>query len=190
LEIEPANYWLVAQCLKQLRHRTELADTQRSPIRTERYQIPASTTTVKLFIHEFSFSDIRSRCTAAYTTNRYTEMLKRSIKISQFDTILNWIKQILLLEPCISLIYAWKPTNASIIIQFISYVWWLLHVSALYCHPQGAFPEPSERWSIEVQSIKYYRWVCCVWWRGACWSSRLRCPLGSIMKCTVQEAKS
>jgi hypothetical protein len=59
------------------------------------------------------------------------------------------------------IIYAWKPTNASINIQFISYVWWPLHVSALYCHPQGAFIEPSETCSIEVQSIKYYRWVCC-----------------------------
>jgi hypothetical protein len=37
------------------------------------------------------------------------------------------------------LIYKWKPTNRSIIIQFISYVWWLLYVSALYCHPRGAF---------------------------------------------------
>jgi hypothetical protein len=82
-----------------------------------------------------------------------------------------------LLEPCISLIYAWKTTNASIIIQYISYVWWLLHVLTLYCDPQGAFLEPSERCSIEVQSIKYYRWVCCVWWRGAWWSSRLRCPV-------------
>jgi hypothetical protein len=36
-------------------------------------------------------------------------------------------------------------TNASTIIKFISYVWWLLHVSALYCHTQGAFLEPSER---------------------------------------------
>jgi TctA family transporter len=24
-------------------------------------------------------------------------------------------------------------------IQFINYIWYLLHVSALYCHPQGAF---------------------------------------------------
>jgi hypothetical protein len=66
-------------------------------------------------------------------------------------------------------IYTWKPTNASIIIQFISYVRWLLHIWALYCHPQGAILEPSERCSIEVQSIKYYRWVCRVWWRGAWW---------------------
>jgi hypothetical protein len=39
----------------------------------------------------------------------------------------------LLLEPSFSLTYMWKPTYASIIIQFISYVWWLLHVSALHC---------------------------------------------------------
>jgi hypothetical protein len=60
-----------------------------------------------------------------------------------------WINMItniiLLLEPCVSLIYTWIPTNATIIIQFISYVWWLLHVSALYCHPQEAFLKPSER---------------------------------------------
>jgi hypothetical protein len=33
-------------------------------------------------------------------------------------------------------------------IQFINYVWYLLHVSALHCHPQGAFLVPSERCSI------------------------------------------
>jgi hypothetical protein len=30
------------------------------------------------------------------------------------------------------------------ILQFISYVWWLIHVSALYFHPQGSILEPSE----------------------------------------------
>jgi hypothetical protein len=29
-------------------------------------------------------------------------------------------------------------------IQFINYIWWLLHVLALHCHPQGAFLLPSE----------------------------------------------
>src|SRR5215475_10994811 len=38
-------------------------------------------------------------------------------------------------------------------IQFINYVWYLLHVSALHCHLQGAFLVPSERCSIEEQSI-------------------------------------
>src|SRR5215469_711756 len=41
-------------------------------------------------------------------------------------------------------------------IQFINYVWQLLHVSALHCHLQGAFLVPSERCSIEEQSIE-----CC-----------------------------
>jgi hypothetical protein len=27
-------------------------------------------------------------------------------------------------------------------IQFINYVWYILHVSALHCHPQGAFLVP------------------------------------------------
>src|SRR5215510_16612941 len=40
-------------------------------------------------------------------------------------------------------------------IQFINYVWFLLHVSALHCHLQGAFIVPSERCSIEEQSIEY-----------------------------------
>jgi hypothetical protein len=40
-------------------------------------------------------------------------------------------------------------------IQFINYVWYLLHVSAFHCHPQGAFLVPSERCSIEEQSIEY-----------------------------------
>src|SRR5215510_4398232 len=38
-------------------------------------------------------------------------------------------------------------------IQFINYVWYPLHVSALHCHLQGAFLVPSERCSIEEQSI-------------------------------------
>src|SRR5215469_17368210 len=40
-------------------------------------------------------------------------------------------------------------------IQFINFVWQLLHVSALHCHLQGAFLVPSERCSIEKQSIEY-----------------------------------
>src|SRR5215468_11519578 len=44
-------------------------------------------------------------------------------------------------------------------IQFINYVWWLLHVSALHCHLQGAFLVPSERCSIEEQSIEYCGWA-------------------------------
>src|SRR5215469_3617684 len=40
-------------------------------------------------------------------------------------------------------------------IQFINYVRQLLHVSALHCHLQGAFLVPSERCSIEEQSIEY-----------------------------------
>src|SRR5215510_6437215 len=40
-------------------------------------------------------------------------------------------------------------------IQFINYVWYHLHVSALHCHLPGAFLVPSERCSIEEQSIEY-----------------------------------
>jgi hypothetical protein len=39
-------------------------------------------------------------------------------------------------------------------IQFINYVWYLLHVSSLHCHPQGAFLVTSVRCSIEEQSIE------------------------------------
>src|SRR5215510_6411266 len=42
-----------------------------------------------------------------------------------------------------------------LLIQFINYVWQLLHVSALHCHLQGAFLVPSERCSIEEQSIEH-----------------------------------
>jgi hypothetical protein len=49
-----------------------------------------------------------------------------------------------------------------LLIQFINYVWLLLHVSALHCHLHGAFLVPSERYSIEEQSIKYCGWACCV----------------------------
>src|SRR5215469_9240677 len=52
-------------------------------------------------------------------------------------------------------------------IQFINYAWQLLHVSALHCHLQGAFVVPSERCSIEEQSIEYYRWACCVFFQKA-----------------------
>src|SRR5215469_12961487 len=44
-------------------------------------------------------------------------------------------------------------------IQFINYVWQLLHVSALHCYFQGAFLVPSERCSIEEQSIEYCGWA-------------------------------
>jgi hypothetical protein len=40
-------------------------------------------------------------------------------------------------------------------IQFINYVRYLLHLSALHCHLQGAFIVPSERCLIEEQSIEY-----------------------------------
>jgi hypothetical protein len=46
-------------------------------------------------------------------------------------------------------------------IQFINYLWYLLHVSALNCHPQGAFLVPSERCSIEEQSLESCEWACC-----------------------------
>jgi hypothetical protein len=49
-----------------------------------------------------------------------------------------------------------KPTNTPIIfIQFINYIWYLLHVSALHCHLQGSFLVPSERCSTEEQSTKF-----------------------------------
>jgi hypothetical protein len=47
-------------------------------------------------------------------------------------------------------------------IQFINYIWYLLHVSALHCHLQGAFLVSSERYSIEAQSIEYCGWAWCV----------------------------
>jgi hypothetical protein len=49
-----------------------------------------------------------------------------------------------------------------LLIRFINYVCYLLQVSSLHCHPQGAFLLPSERCSIEEQSIEYCRWACCV----------------------------
>jgi hypothetical protein len=54
-----------------------------------------------------------------------------------------------------------KPTNTPIIHSVINYVWQLLHVSTLHCHLQGAFLVPSERCSIEEQSIEYCGWACC-----------------------------
>jgi hypothetical protein len=57
-------------------------------------------------------------------------------------------------------------------IQFINCVWYLPHVSALLCHPQGAFLVPSERCWIEEQSIENYEWVCCVYCSGA-WGSQI-----------------
>jgi hypothetical protein len=40
-------------------------------------------------------------------------------------------------------------------IRCVNYVWYLLHVSALHCHLQGALLVPSERCSIEERSIEY-----------------------------------
>jgi hypothetical protein len=47
-------------------------------------------------------------------------------------------------------------------IQFINYVWSLLHVSALHCYLQGALLVSSERCLIEEPSIEYCGWTCCV----------------------------
>jgi hypothetical protein len=49
-----------------------------------------------------------------------------------------------------------------LLIQFINYVKYLLYVSVLHCHLQGAFLVPSERCSIEEQPIEYCGWACCV----------------------------
>jgi hypothetical protein len=38
-------------------------------------------------------------------------------------------------------------------IQLINYIWYLLHVSALQCHPQGAFLVPSERSQIATHHV-------------------------------------
>src|SRR5215469_18824464 len=67
-----------------------------------------------------------------------------------------------------------KPTNTPIIHSVINYVWQLLHVSALQCHLQGAFLVPSERCSLEEQSIEYCGWcVLCL----VTWCAPLRYPL-------------
>ena len=46
-------------------------------------------------------------------------------------------------------------------IQFINYVWYLLHVSALHCHLHVVFLVTSERCSVKEQSIEYCGWACC-----------------------------
>jgi hypothetical protein len=51
-----------------------------------------------------------------------------------------------------------KPKIHQLFIQFTNYVWYLLHVSTLHCHLQRAFLVPSERCSIEEQSIEYCAW--------------------------------
>src|SRR5215469_5669524 len=58
-------------------------------------------------------------------------------------------------------------------IHFINYVWYLLHVSALHCHLQGAFLVPSERCSIEEQSTEYCGCgvLCLVTWCVSCTTS-------------------
>src|SRR5215468_85679 len=63
-------------------------------------------------------------------------------------------------------------------IQFINYVWYLLHVSALHCHLQEAFLVPSERCSIEERSIEYCGWACCV--------TRNNTPINNILSTAPQ----
>jgi hypothetical protein len=55
-----------------------------------------------------------------------------------------------------------KQQMQQLFIQFINYVWYLLHVLALHSHLQETFLVPSERCSIEEQSIEYCGWACCV----------------------------
>jgi hypothetical protein len=69
---------------------------------------------------------------------RLLRTVVRTITLTQLDQTV----QAVVTTDCI--IYM-KTNDASIIIQFVSYVWWLLHVSAVYCHLQGAFLEASER---------------------------------------------
>jgi hypothetical protein len=59
-------------------------------------------------------------------------------------------------------IYVKTQQIHQLFIQFINYVWYLLRVSALPCHSQGAFLVPSERCSTEDESIEYCGLVCCV----------------------------
>jgi hypothetical protein len=63
-------------------------------------------------------------------------------------------------------------------IQFANYVRYLLHVSALHCHPQGAFLMPSERCSIGEQSIE-----CCGWASPREWHhvTRHNTPIHNIL---------
>jgi hypothetical protein len=69
------------------------------------------------------------------------------------------------LEPCISFIYAWKTNRyTKLFIQFINYVWYLLHVSALHCHLQGAYLGPTQTCTIEqlseATSNAPWSWQC------------------------------
>jgi hypothetical protein len=69
---------------------------------------------------------------------------------------------ILLLESFISLICMKNQQMQQLFVQFNNCVWYLLHVSALHCHLQGAFLVPSERCSIKEQSKEYCGWARCV----------------------------
>src|SRR5215469_5360386 len=71
-------------------------------------------------------------------------------------------------------------------IQFINYVWQLLHVWALYCHLQGAFVVPSERCSIEEQSIEYCGWASSDVVRGAHHVTRRNTPIYNILSTAPQ----
>src|SRR5215510_8954722 len=74
-------------------------------------------------------------------------------------------------------------------IQFINYVWWVLHVSALHCHLQGAFLVTSEKCSIEEQSIEYCGWACVVSSgvvRGANQATRHNTPIHNILSTVSQ----
>jgi hypothetical protein len=63
-----------------------------------------------------------------------------------------------------------------LLIQFINFIWYLLHVSALHCHPQRVFSyrihtgihtlEPSESCSIRdsVDKILWMGVLCLVTW--------------------------
>jgi hypothetical protein len=58
------------------------------------------------------------------------------------------------LEPCTFINICVKTQQMQqLFTQFINYISYLLHVSALHCHPQTAFLVPSERCSIEEQSL-------------------------------------
>jgi hypothetical protein len=75
-----------------------------------------------------------------------------------------------------------------LLIKFINNVWYLLHVLALHCHPQGAFLVPSERCLIEEQLTEYFGWACCVLGGGACvhHNTRHNTPIRNILSTAPQ----
>jgi hypothetical protein len=75
----------------------------------------------------FRTSHLRLKCTILPDGIHRCKVVERQLCFGRYLSYVHCRQRF---SNCVYKLYTWKPTNASITIQFISCGWWLLHVSA------------------------------------------------------------